>query len=136
MIPKRFLVIPPYGVVADEAMKASRNLLRGQHNIVYTKDDKTFLDNEYMPFTFDMDGYEICRKKFKDEYTGNETRKTYNDIFSQIDLSRYAKIQMPWFYNISSWDGYSNFIGSKHNLLCSRPPYMISKKWYGLVKDK
>jgi hypothetical protein len=138
VVPKRFLVVSPYGVCDEDTIKDSRELLRGTQNIAFTSNGKTFLDNEHLPFTFSSEEYKICKDKFKDdyEYTGKSKLKTFNDIFNPIDLQTYNKVELGWHYNISDWSGYSKFVGSDHNKLCSKPKYMVTHKWWGFVKDK
>lgn len=135
VIPRKFLVVSPYGVIDEEAIKSSRDIICGQPNIYFESNGKSFLDNEHLPFTFTQQEYEECKKFFIERYTGDETKKTFYDIFSPINLMSYSKIEPKWFYNISTWDGYSKFIGSEYNKLCARPKYMVTHKWWGLVKD-
>lgn len=135
VIPKRFFVISPYGVIDEECLRSARSVLRGTQNVVFSLSEKTFLDNEYLPFTFSQKEFEDCRRLFKERYTGDETKKTFSEVFEPVDLSFYTKIEPNWFYNISTWDGYSKFIGSEHNKLCSKPKYMVTHEWWGFVKD-
>jgi hypothetical protein len=136
LLPKRFLVIPPYGVVPEDEIKNSRDILRGSQNIVFTNSDKSFKDNEFLPFTFSQKEYEECRIYFRDRYSGDETMRTFKDIFKPVSLENYTNIKLNWYYNISDWSGYTNFITSQHNKLCTRPKYMVGRDWWGLVKDK
>jgi hypothetical protein len=105
-------------------------------NIVFSNNNKNFKDNEFLPFTFAQEEYEACRIYFRDVYEGNETLKTFSDIFNPVTLEKYTNIDLNWYYNISNWQGYTNFIASEHNKLCQRPKYLVTHKWYGLVKDK
>ena len=133
VVPKRYLVVSPYGIVPEEQIKSSRELLRGTNDIVFKHKDKSFKDDEFTPFTFSQDVYESCRINFRDEYTGRDTRKKLSEVFSPVDLSTYTKIDLDWYYNISNWEQYSKFIASPHNSLCARPKYMVTHKWWGLV---
>lgn len=136
VIPKRFLVVSPYGVIDEDTMKNSRQLLRGTSNVAYVKDGKSFLDNIHLPFTFSQDEYENCKALFKERYSGDETRKTFGEVFEAVDIKTYNQIDSGWFYDISSWDKYSKFIGSHHNSLCKRPGHLVTHKWWGFVKDR
>ncbi len=135
LMPKRFLVISPFGIVDDKTIEDCREKLRGDKNIIFSSGDKTFLDNNNLPFTFDQIQYELCNKNFREIYTYKDSRRSFSDIFSRIDLSTYDKVNVQWHHNIDNWDGYRNFIGSKNNLECSRPKYMVARKWWGMVKD-
>ena len=136
VVPKRFLVMSPYGIVPEDTLRESRMDLRGTDNVLFTHNGKTFLDNEHLPFTFDADDFKKCKDQFKINYTGADNDKKFSDIFGPIDINPYRKINLEWAYNISTWDGYAHFLGSQHNKLCERPKYMVKHKWHGLVKDK
>jgi hypothetical protein len=136
VVPKRFLVVSPYGVVSEESIKESRVALRDSENILYTHKGTNFLDNNHLPFTFDADGYYACKENYRINYLGDkDNKKSFKDIFGLLDITKYRNMELEWHYNISEWDGYSQFIGSEHNKLCRRPKYMVTHKWYGLVKD-
>lgn len=136
VLPKRFLVVSPYGVSCEDSIRDARMELRSTKNVLFSNNGKTFLDNEHLPFTFDADGYKKCREAFKQNYSGTDDNKTFREIFSPIDTKSYNNINLNWFYNISHWDGYSSFLGSEHNKLCVRPKYLVSHKWWGFSKDK
>lgn len=134
-LPKRFLVVSPYGVVSEKTIRENKMIIHGTQNTAFTYGGKTFLDNEHLPFTFSGEEYEACRKLFKGEYSGKDSWKTFKDVFKPINLDTYNKLELDWHHNISDWDGYSRFIGSEHNKECSRPKHMVLHKWHGLVKD-
>ena len=134
-LPKRYLVVSPYGVCSEQTIKDSRLAIHGTQNVAFVKDGKTFLDNEHLPFTFSHEEYEACRKQFKEDYTGKDVNKTFGDIFKPVNLQNYTKLDIGWHYNISSWEGYSQLLGSPHNKECERPKHMVIHKWHGLVKD-
>lgn len=136
VLPKRFLVISPYGVTDEESLRDARQALRQTDNVLFTHKGKSFIDNEHIPFTFDGDAYKKCKEYFRLNYSGNDVNKTFKDIFSPMDISNHKRIELGWHYNISNWAGYSQFIGSEHNKLCTRPKYLVKHKWRGFVKDK
>lgn len=135
-LPKRFLVVSPYGVSSEKTIKDNILQIHGTQNVAFTYNNKTFLDNEHIPFTFSGEEYEACKANYKKIYTGKNVNATFNDIFSPINLDTYNKIGLEWHHNISTWDGYSRFLGSLNNAECKRPKHMVLHKWRGLVKDK
>ena len=136
VIPKKFFVVSPYGVVNEEIIDNSRELLREEKNILFTNNNKCILDNEHLPFTFDQEVYEKCRLHFRDIYSGHDTQLSFNDVFSGINQSEFNKIDIDWYYKLTNWEEYSKFVGSEHNKECVKPKYMVTHKWWGLVKDK
>lgn len=135
IMPKKFLIISPYAIVPEDEIKQCRSLLRGKHNIAFRYQGLTFKDNNYAPFTFSQEVYAECSKYFKQKYTGDETRKTFAEIFEPVNLDTYAKVDISWLYRIDDWDQYCKFISSEHNKLCRRPKYMVTHKWFNFVKD-
>jgi len=136
VIPKRFLVVSPYGVINDQIIKKAREHLKGPQNVAFTNSNLSFLDNTHLPFTFAQEEFEECKKLFRERYTGDETKRTFSEVFEPIKLDNYVKLETDWFYDISSWAKYTQFIGSEHSKLCTRPKYMVHHEWWGLVKDK
>ena len=116
-----------------KVIKENIDLIHGTQNTLFTHGGKTFLDNEHIPFTFSGEGYDVCRKAIK--RTEWNSVRPFSEVFAPMSLEGYNRIEMDWHYNISTWDGYSRFIGSQHNLECARPKYLVQHKWYGLVKD-
>lgn len=135
VVPKRFLVISPYGVISEEQIKSCRSILRGSNDVAFRSPEGTFKDNSYAPFTFSQRVYKECSVYFRERYSGKETKRTFKDIFFPVNLDSYAKIDTEWFYKIDDWNSYTNFITSEHNKLCSRPKYMVTHKWWGFVDD-
>ena len=135
ILPKRFLVISPYSIVPEKQIQQCRKLLRGKHDIAFRFEGSTFKDNNYAPFTFSDSVYKECSIHFRDKYSGNETKKTFADIFEPVNLDKYAKVDIDWMYRIDDWDSYAKFISSEHNKLCKRPKYMVTHKWFNFVKD-
>lgn len=135
LIPKRFLVVSPYGITPDNIFRDNRELFRGKQNICFTHDNKTFIDDTPLSFTFDEDVYENCKSHYREIYTGKDTGLKYKDVFNPVDLDKYLKLTPDWFYKINDWENYRNFLGSEHNSLCKRPGVLVSHKWRGFVKD-
>lgn len=136
VVPKRFLVISPYGVTCEESLRRSRLDIKSTQNVLFTYNNKTFLDNEHLPFTFDAEQYKLCKEHFRLNYKGDDTNKSFKDLFSVINAQSYRNIAVDYHYNISNWDGYRAFLASEHNKLCERPKYLVKHKWHGFVPDK
>jgi len=136
--PKKYLVISPYGVTDDETLCGSRPLLRGDSNILYRYKDQTFLNNNHLPFTISHEEWLSCDRMFKDEYVigGDNKTKTWDQVYSSIDTSKYTDVDCRWHYDVSSWNGYHKFLRSDDSLECVRPKYLITHKWRGLIKLK
>lgn len=137
LTPSRFLVVSPYGVMDEKVMEEMRPVIRNNsQELLFTHNNKTFLDNTHLPFTFTADHYNACNRYFKDIYSGCDMDRTIAEVFSPIDTSTYIKQDAGWFHQIDGWDSYKQFLASPECATISRPKYMVLHKWRGLVRDK
>ena len=137
VVPSRFLVISPYGIIDETIIEKMRHIIRSSQNeLLFVDNNKTFLNNTHLPFTFNMEQYNSCNRFFKDIYSGCDTDKTFADVFNPIDINSYIKQESGWFYNVSNWENYISFLKSDHAGAIKRPKYMVLHKWRGFVKDK
>lgn len=134
--PTRFLVVSPYGVMNESVMEQMRQTIRNNsQELLFTHNNKTFLDNTHLPFTFTGEHYNACNRYFNDIYSGCDTEKTFADVFSPIDTSNYIKQDAGWFYKVDNWADYLSFLRTEEAKTI-RPKYMVTHKWRGLVKDR
>jgi hypothetical protein len=132
-LPKRFLVVSPYGVSSENTIKENREAIHGKSDALFTYNGKTFLDDEHMPFTFSGENYETCRKAIQLGVWDYE--RPFSEVFRPMNLEGYNRIELGWHHKITNWQGYSQFLGSPQNSECIRPKYLVQHKWRGLVKD-
>jgi len=128
--------------------------------MLLTPEAKSVLDNEYIGFAFDSkdlakysqlfnrkatgmwdptgpfrDGKYPTKKLSKEEqYSGRWLN--LNDIFG--DLSPSFSVEMEWYYNIGSWEGYCKYVGSDHSKKMRRPKTSMLKyrTWKGIAQDE
>lgn len=131
--PDRYFVVSPYGIVDDQIIKINREQIRSGQPIAYSYNGKTFKDNTYLPFVMTEKERKICHEFCRVNNTGKDADKDWNYVFSAADIQKYDQLNPNWYHNISNWQGYADLIGSNR---CVRPKYMVTHKWYGLVKVK
>ena len=131
--PASYLIVSPYGIIDDEIIKDSRSLIKSGKSIAFADQHGSFKDNNPLPFTINDVDRLSALKHAKENYSGKDSGKTWNEVFEKVDVSNYKIIQPNWSYNISSWAGYAGFMSSGN--IIERPPYLISHKWHGLVKS-
>jgi hypothetical protein len=137
VVPSRFLVVSPYGVMDESVMEKMRpNFRLNSQEILFTHNDKTFMDNTHLPFTFTGEDFNACNRYFKDIYSGCDIDKTFRDVFSPIKTDTYIKQDAGWFYKVDNWEDYQHFLRSQEAALIERPKYLVTHKWRGLIKDK
>jgi hypothetical protein len=124
--PERFFCSFPYGIVPNESLNDSRILLSSMENIIFTHNGKTVKDNVHLPFTFGAEDFFRCRdivKHKQAEEWGSKSARFYDlaAVFKGLDTESAAMIDLPWFHDISSWEGYKNYLASEESKLYVKP---------------
>lgn len=124
--PEKFFCSFPYGIVPDEALRDNRLLLSTKTNVIYTHQEKSVKDNLHLPFTFNANDYFNCRDilKSKQIEVWNKTSLREFDIgtvFKGLDYTDSTMIELSWFHDISSWEGYKKYIASEQSNLYTKP---------------
>jgi hypothetical protein len=107
--------------------------------------DKTVKDNEYLGFTFDAEDFKACRRSLRKESTGefigyNTERIPIEErwsarffeldkIFKCVNMNNVDKLESPWYYNISSWDGLCAYLGAKEYKKLDKPVHLGYHEW-------
>jgi hypothetical protein len=145
--PRKFYVSWPYGMNHVKDIRAHRKRLGSDRRTVFSFDDKTVQDGEYLPFTFDLNDAKrfknLIRKKgtgkYEMDHSGNSTHD-YNlklrpiderfsarffnieDVITFENLEPEEVIDLSWYYNISSWEGLCGYLGSEERKGIKRAP--------------
>jgi len=153
------LVAFPHGVYDPEILRPHRKDISSERPFMLSYDGKTVKDNEYLGFTFDRDDFVACRRKLR-EGTGQYNSKVMEDgifpreklpkeerwsarhflldkIFEPVIIGIENKVAVPWYYNISSWDNYCNFLSSEERKNVERPHpiFMSYHEWNEIGVD-
>ena len=142
--PDKFYVAFSYGVFPSQHIRRYREEISRPGNfLLLTPEGNSIIDNEFIGFAFDAketpkfsqifwrkatglfdpsgplkDGkYPTQRLPLKEQYSGRYFELT--DIFGTIDPT--MSVEMEWFYDISSWEGYCKYIGSEDRKKMNRP---------------
>ena len=139
MIPSRYYVSFPYGVYPSDFLRPYRQQISSDVSSIFTYKGQSVIDGQYLGFTFDANDWlefrRIVRKEGTGQYTsyiapGQKHPKeflpiekrysarffTLDKIFGVLKLKEVKEIEVPWYYNVDTWDGYSKFIGSDNKL--------------------
>jgi hypothetical protein len=124
--PERFFCSFPYGIVPDESLRENRKIISGKDKIIYSHNSKTVKDNLHLPFTFEAEDFFRCRdivKHKQAEEWGNKSARFYDlaTVFKGLDADASQMIELPWFHDISSWEGYRNYLSSEQSNLYTKP---------------
>lgn len=123
VLPQKFYCAFPFGVTSDEAILKKRLLLAENKKTVISYKGQTVKDGLHMSFTFDEDDYKRCRNIMKNMQVNTwsfETKDkardyTFQEVFSGLDFTDADVLELPWYYDISSWKNYCSFVGSEHS---------------------
>ena len=149
--PDRYYVSFPYGIFDPRILRPHRKLISSHAPFYLRYNNKTIKDGEYLSFTFNGEDFVRFRRVIRKEGTGSwdpnsELRDglypterlpiekrwsarhfSLDKIFKDVILDKVGVVNLQWYYNIGSWKGYTEFLGSKERELFERP----SKKLLG-----
>jgi len=159
VVPKRYYVAFPYGVYDPEILRPHRKDISSERPFMLSHDGKTVQNNEYLGFTFGRDDFVACRRKLR-EGTGKYNSEVMEDgifpreklpkeerwsarhflldkIFEPVIIDIESKVEVPWYHNIDSWDGYCNFLSSedRNNVERPHPIFMSYHEWNEIGVD-
>ena len=136
VVPDKYYACFPYGVVPVPDVRPHRAVISDKKNFYMSYNGKTIKDGEYLSFTFDAKDFVNFRRVIRREGTGKtapggELRdgkyptevlpvaEQYSArhfplerVFKAANIEEGEVIEMPWYHNIGSWEGYCNFISS------------------------
>jgi len=148
--PDRYFVSFPYGMFTPYYMSDARAKISSNDPFYVSYEGKNFKDGLYLPFTFTPEDFLECRRKFrKNEKKGHDINKkelpaaekytgrffTHDFVFDDVITADATVVELPWYYDISSWDKLKTWLGSEHEL--KKPPKFISSynEWNPLGRD-
>ena len=67
------------------------------------------------------------REKLPKEERWSARYFSLDKIFKPVIIYKENKVEVPWYYNIDSWDGYCNYLGSEERKLVERPHPIFMK---------
>jgi len=148
--PDRYFVSFPYGMFTPYYMSDARAKISSNDPFYVSYEGKSFKDGLYLPFTFTPEDFLELRRKFrKNEAKGHDASNerlppserysgryfTHDFVFSDVYIEDARVVEIPWYYDISSWDKLKVWLGSEHEL--KKPPKFISSynEWNPLGVD-
>lgn len=146
LIPDRYYVSFPFGVTNMEEVKKARQHLSRKRPFYFAFEGKTVCDGVPLSFTLDATEWRRARDVIKSnsktyyppgeneeiptrKLPPEERRKARHfkllDVFKGADLSAAIINELPWFYDLTTWEQYCTLITSGH--------YKDIKRPYGFV---
>lgn len=143
IVPEKFYCSFPYGVPDPYTIKHNRTILGSGKKTIFTYKGQTVKDNLHLSFTFDPQDYFACRDIVKQRDLGlwkehkiNAALYDLKTVFRGLDHTDANVVELPWFYDISTWEGYRTFLGSEHAKIFKRPKKFFTKYKKGLFSNE
>lgn len=142
VVPDKYYVAFPYGVYScNKIRKEYRQLISSQKRFFVRWNGKTVADGEYLGFTFDAEDFVRFRRVIREGTGIRAPGGTWEEGFENLPLEERwsarhftldkvfgsARVEdanigpVDWYYNIGSWDGYCDYLGSKEREWVRRP---------------
>ena len=148
--PDQYFVTFPYGMFSSWWLQDYRSTLRSEKPFHVVYENKSYKDGLWLPFTFGPKDFINCRKHFRqnekkgydknrdrlqseERYTGRYF--THDFVFSNVNSANAITCEIPWYYDISGWEGLKTWLGGE-NKLDKPPEFLLSyNEWNPLGID-
>jgi hypothetical protein len=164
--PDKYYVCFPMSVYPSQHLRRYRDLLTEEGNFfVLTDTGESVLDGKKVGFAFDKKHLGDLILHFWRNATGKfdtsqpiEERKdgkyvtkvlplekrysgrffTFDYVFKILEQEAYNKVEMPWFYQIDTWESWKAFLSSKESEILKYPKMKLlnSGDWKGIAQEK
>lgn len=143
MTPSKYYVCFPHGVYSPSQVRQLRANFSSQVSHFLSFDDKTAKDGELLAFTFDSNEFDLMKRAYREEeqllwrnaiwkngtveaemlpkeerYTGRFVN--LQTLLKYIDIKPEQKLPVKWYHDISKWEKYCKFLGSKDSLFMKK----------------
>ena len=136
LLPEKYYVSFPLSVYEIAPLRSHRKLIADPKNQFYlSHDGLTIKDNLPLAFTLTGEDFKTCRRNLNKKTTREylpplpsqslpSVKRPLNErwsarhfdlatVFEPLDLSDKGKVDLDWFYDLSVWDSYCQFLGSE-----------------------
>ena len=139
IIPDKYYVSFPYGVINPRDLMESRKLISSKNNFYVMHNNQTVQDNLYSSFTFGKDEFVKYRRnvrkgtgRWKGSYGNMEELPLEErwsarffepkDVFTDLDIDDSNVLSTDNYHNIASWEEYHRYMNSPYSSEIVKPP--------------
>ena len=134
VIPKHYYVAFPYGVYDPKFLREHRADI-GRGEFFLSHGGRTVREGEYVGFTFGVEDFIRYRRVIRTgtgkltpgsthldkeilpfEERWSARHFTLDKVFKSATIEESNVVDLPWYYNIDSWEKYREFLGSEQEL--------------------
>lgn len=134
LVPDKYYISFPMSAYNIYSLRSARKQIRDKKkNFFLTHEGQTVKDNIPLAFTMFNQDYLNCRRDVNKKTTKTfinpppgelpsqklpvEERWSaryfeFDDVFEKLNIKTGHKMDLEWYYNLSSWEGYRSFLGS------------------------
>jgi len=132
--PRKFYVAFPFGVTySDFVREYRRTMAKTKEDFLFSHEGKSVLNGDQISFSFSLQQMHEAIALFEDEevYFGENDKEYYRDtysldkVFSKVLKEQKEIIELPWFYQIDSWDNYCKYMASEERKEMRHPGRLI-----------
>ena len=143
IVPNKYFISFPMATYDIYTIREYRKEISNRDkNFLLKHNGRTVLDNVPLPFTMTGEDYIQCRRdvnqKTTKEYYNTQDGELYpskklplekrwsartfslSDVFEKLSIDKANIVELDWYYNISEWGAYSEYLGSENNI---KKPY-------------
>jgi hypothetical protein len=136
-MPTKYYCAFPYGITPEETIWKNRDIIGLNKKTIFSYDGKNIKDGLHISFTFDQEDYKKGRDIIKNREinTWNHMQResaadyTLAEVFSALDTSDCHVVELPWYYEIDSWEKYCAYLASGKSST-------LYKNKYSFIKEK
>lgn len=161
VIPDKYFVAFPYGVNSAHHVRKNRRMISSNDRFFLRHNGKTVADGEYLSFTMDAEDFKNYRKNFRSKSTGkyingfwDEEHRTIkgdllpleerwsarhfeiDNVFDCAKIEDAGILDIDDYYDISSWDGYREYMSSDLAKKIKRPYEIKYHEWNKIALDE
>lgn len=140
--PDMYYAAFPYGVYPVEFLREHRKQISSRKKFSLLHQGQGIKAGLPLGFTFNGEDFKSCRKEVRDASTHlfnsdgerlsikerySARHFSLDKVFNSVNIEHANSVEVPWFYDVSSWTGYTDFISSGESL--TRPKEMKYNEW-------
>lgn len=107
--PSRFIVGSPFGLVPYKLL-SNKKVQMKLKDAVYYYDKKSFLTNDFLPFTFHNNDLNKVFRRFR-----KAEKQKMSDVFGFLQNKEHFSVKPSFYYDISSWEGLMKWFANEGN---------------------
>lgn len=150
IIPDKYYVSFPWALYPPEIIREHRRSISSNSNFMITSNGEGVKQNKYLGFTFGQQDFIDCRAHVRKEGTGKyiatevgipreklppEERWSarhfeLSDVFSKLSEQDTNYLDLDYYHDVTSWDGYKSYMTSGQNIEKPRIKGWLSKSRY------